>query len=200
MDQDCIPSSSLSRGSTTTTSDGSNDCSYDTRNPNRPDSPQFSELLIPPFEDNTSETDVYAFETDHVALTGNKEYRDALNVLLMYEAQRIQAIKDMNSLIEIQDEALKDPIAFVDKLQNGVDLKIPKPIHIAPPLKIQWEKYTSVAEHLIGSRRQSMRIGSKVDASASGNFALSQIIIELDWQAFHIILQLMKNLIDQSVS
>lgn len=41
--------------------------------------------------------------------------------------QLLQAVKDLDLLYEGRQAALSDPIAFVQKLQRGADLKLPKP-------------------------------------------------------------------------
>jgi uncharacterized protein YacL (UPF0231 family) len=43
--------------------------------------------------DMNSEEDLYYFETDHLALRGNKDYSEVLKNLLILCAQREQAIK-----------------------------------------------------------------------------------------------------------
>lgn len=43
--------------------------------------------------DMNSEDDLYYFETDHLALRGNKDYSEVLKNLLILCAQRKQAVK-----------------------------------------------------------------------------------------------------------
>ncbi|KAK3600156.1 hypothetical protein CHS0354_012279 [Potamilus streckersoni] len=92
------------------------------------------------------EIDTYYFESDHLALQGNLDYKIMLRTIAMLEAQRIQAIKDLDRLYQCQEEALKDPIAFIDKLQHGIDMKLPQPQKIASLPIINWEKYTSTMD------------------------------------------------------
>ncbi|XP_053381078.1 ZZ-type zinc finger-containing protein 3-like isoform X2 [Mercenaria mercenaria] len=89
------------------------------------------------------ESETYYFESDHTALKGNHDYQMMLRAIATLEAQRIQAVKDLDKLYECQKEALTDPIQFVDKLQRGQDLKFPKPQNIVELPQISWEKYTS---------------------------------------------------------
>lgn len=92
---------------------------------------------------NEEEIDIYFFESDHVALKGNSDYQSMLRCITLLEAQRIQAVADLDQLYKCREEALKDPIGFVDKLQKGVDLHLPKQQIIAQIPAINWEKYTS---------------------------------------------------------
>uniref|UniRef100_A0A5F8HB62 ZZ-type zinc finger-containing protein 3 n=1 Tax=Monodelphis domestica TaxID=13616 RepID=A0A5F8HB62_MONDO len=71
-------------------------------------------------EDDEEEPDVYYFESDHVALKHNKDYQRLLQTIAVLEAQRTQAVQDLESLGRHQREALKNPIGFVEKLQKKV--------------------------------------------------------------------------------
>ncbi|RUS88055.1 hypothetical protein EGW08_004221 [Elysia chlorotica] len=84
----------------------------------------------------------YYFETDHVALKENSDYRQLLHTIALLEAQRQQATKDIDVLHKAQNDALENPLLFVENLQKGVDLALPKPQKIAELPDIQWEKYS----------------------------------------------------------
>lgn len=88
----------------------------------------------------------YYFETDHVALKENPDYRNLLLTIAVLEAQRQQAAQDIEVLYKAQDEALADPIEFVEKLQQGKDFGFPKAQKLASLPDIQWDKYTSSAQ------------------------------------------------------
>lgn len=96
-------------------------------------------------ENNEENDDIesYYFESDHLAFRGNSDYNTMLKTIALLEAQRIQAISDIEKLHECMDDALKDPIDFVNRLQHGVDLGLPKPQQVAELPDINWEKYTS---------------------------------------------------------
>ena len=84
-------------------------------------------------ECSDEENETYFFESDHLALKGNHDYQMMLRLIALLESQRIQAVKDLEKLHECQNEALADPIKFVEKLQRGVDMGLPKPqkvIHV----------------------------------------------------------------------
>uniref|UniRef100_A0A8I3MT03 ZZ-type zinc finger-containing protein 3 n=2 Tax=Canis lupus familiaris TaxID=9615 RepID=A0A8I3MT03_CANLF len=69
-------------------------------------------------EEEDDDPDVYYFESDHVALKHNKDYQRLLQTIAVLEAQRSQAVQDLESLGKHQKEALKNPIGFVEKLQK----------------------------------------------------------------------------------
>ncbi|XP_059545132.1 ZZ-type zinc finger-containing protein 3 isoform X5 [Myotis daubentonii] len=69
-------------------------------------------------EEEDDDPDVYYFESDHVALKHNKDYQRLLQTIAVLEAQRSQAVQDLESLSRHQKEALKNPIGFVEKLQK----------------------------------------------------------------------------------
>ena len=110
--------------------------------------------------------DVFFFESDHVALKGNKDYQNMLRAICLLEAQRTQSVKDMDRLIECERECLSDPIGFVGKLQNRVDPGLPRPIRVASLPMVQWEKYTSSVDPLNLAARKHMtrkrRVGPEV--------------------------------------
>ena len=59
----------------------------------------------------------FAFETDHEALRSNADYAALLRAMAALQAQKVQAVRDRERLMETRDEALADPIAFVKRLQ-----------------------------------------------------------------------------------
>ena len=59
----------------------------------------------------------FAFETDHEALRSNADYAALLRAMAALQAQKVQAVRDRERLMEARDEALADPIAFVKRLQ-----------------------------------------------------------------------------------
>lgn len=84
----------------------------------------------------------FPFETEQAALKDNKDYQNLLRSLVLLEAQRAMALKDYETLIQLQREALLSPIAFVHKLQQKIDLGIPKPQKVAKLPSIAWENYS----------------------------------------------------------
>uniref|UniRef100_A0A8C4P1J1 ZZ-type zinc finger-containing protein 3 n=1 Tax=Dicentrarchus labrax TaxID=13489 RepID=A0A8C4P1J1_DICLA len=94
-------------------------------------------------EEEEEEPDVYYFESDHLALKHNKDYQRLLQTIGVLEAQRTQAILDLETLARHQREALADPISFVEQLQKQVNLGLPCPQRVVQLPDIAWEQYTS---------------------------------------------------------
>ncbi|XP_062849900.1 ZZ-type zinc finger-containing protein 3 isoform X2 [Trichomycterus rosablanca] len=99
----------------------------------------------PTEEDETEEEDpdVYYFESDHLALKHNKDYQRLLQTIGVLEAQRTQAILDLETLARHQKKALVNPIAFVDQLQKQAELGLPCPQRVVQLPEIAWDQYTS---------------------------------------------------------
>lgn len=94
-------------------------------------------------EEEEEEPDVYYFESDHLALKHNKDYQRLLQTIGVLEAQRTQAILDLEMLARHQRDALADPIGFVEQLQKRVNLGLPCPQRVVQLPDIAWEQYTS---------------------------------------------------------
>ncbi|XP_066537221.1 ZZ-type zinc finger-containing protein 3 isoform X2 [Hoplias malabaricus] len=101
------------------------------------------ESSIAPTEDEEEDPDVYYFESDHLALKHNKDYQRLLQTIGVLEAQRTQAILDLEALARHQKQALADPIAFVDQLQKKVELGLPCPQRVVQLPEVAWDQYTS---------------------------------------------------------
>ncbi|TSS97541.1 ZZ-type zinc finger-containing protein 3 [Bagarius yarrelli] len=89
------------------------------------------------------EPDVYYFESDHLALKHNKDYQRLLQTISVLEAQRTQAILDLEALSCHRKQALTNPVAFVDQLQKQVELGLPCPQRVVQLPEIAWDQYTS---------------------------------------------------------
>ncbi|XP_049627427.1 ZZ-type zinc finger-containing protein 3 isoform X1 [Suncus etruscus] len=94
-------------------------------------------------EEEDEDPDVYFFESDHVALKHNKDYQRLLQTIAVLEAQRSQAVQDLESLGKHQKEALKNPIGFVEKLQKKADIGLPYPQRVVQLPEIVWDQYTN---------------------------------------------------------
>lgn len=70
-------------------------------------------------------------------------YQRLLQTIGVLEAQRTQAILDLETLARHQREALSDPISFVEQLQKRVNLGLPCPQRVVQLPEIGWEQYTS---------------------------------------------------------
>lgn len=98
-------------------------------------------------EEEDEEPDVYYFESDHVALKHNKDYQRLLQTIAVLEAQRAQAIQDLECLSRFQKEGLKEPITFVENLQKKVDMGLPCLQRVVQLPQIPWDHYTSGIGH-----------------------------------------------------
>ncbi|KAJ8357381.1 hypothetical protein SKAU_G00201750 [Synaphobranchus kaupii] len=94
-------------------------------------------------EEDEEDPDVYYFESDHLALKHNKDYQRLLQTISVLEAQRTQAIMDLETLARHQREAMREPISFVEKLQKQVGLGLPCPQRVVQLPEIAWDQYTS---------------------------------------------------------
>lgn len=107
----------------------------------------------------------FCFETDHIALKGNTDYQHLLRAVIMLESQRTTAIKDYDRLLSLQEQALADPIQFVENLQLKVDMGIPPPQEVAELPYIPWTEYTSNMDAVLSSysSKHSTRLKQKKD-------------------------------------
>ena len=99
----------------------------------------------------------FYFESDHVALKGNKDYHALLHAWSLLDAQRSKAINDLDVLVKVRDEALDDPIAFVSKLQVNGGLHLPSPQTIADIPEISWDKYISSMDEFSAGHKHMTR-------------------------------------------
>lgn len=106
------------------------------RDPDEPP-PLFAEEAIP-------RSDVYYFESDHVALKHNKDYQGLLKTVVLLEAQRHQCLHDIESLRLEKNAAVAKPVAYVEKLQtNHLAPRSCQPQNVATLSNINWQKYSS---------------------------------------------------------
>lgn len=83
-------------------------------------------------EDHTEELEEepFYFESDHLALRDNPDYNAVLKTLAILQAQKIQALQDIDKIVQAELIALQDPDEFVAKLSRGEQLDVPKRIDI----------------------------------------------------------------------
>lgn len=105
----------------------------------------------------------FCFESDHIALKENSDYKKLLNIIIILEAKRVKAIKDLEKLIEMQEIALGDPLKFVECLQKGEDLGLPGPQRIPELPAIDWSKYTIQGTPMPDAKRHT-RFASRTNA------------------------------------
>ncbi|XP_059054144.1 ZZ-type zinc finger-containing protein 3 [Achroia grisella] len=99
------------------------------------------DVEIPEPDDEDSESDgEFAFETDHLALRGNKDYCNLLKYIVKLEAQKVKALQDIEDLAEARNKALDDPIAFVHNLKSS-NINFPPRQTIADIPNVNWSQY-----------------------------------------------------------
>lgn len=81
-------------------------------------------------DDGGSENEDFYFESDHLALRGNSDYHAVLRTLVVLEAQRIEAAKHIDKIVQVSKRALQDPESFIKKLTSGEGLDVPQRINI----------------------------------------------------------------------
>lgn len=89
------------------------------------------------FDDNgydndeyNSESEEFYFESDHLALRGNPDYRAVLRTIVVLESQRIEVAKHIDKIADMKRTALQNPMEFIKKLTTGYGLDISGPINI----------------------------------------------------------------------
>lgn len=66
----------------------------------------------------------FYFESDTLALRNNPDYSCLLKTLALLEGQRMKACHDLEQLIDLKDQALKEPLKFINLLTKN-ELNIP---------------------------------------------------------------------------
>ncbi|XP_055843742.1 ZZ-type zinc finger-containing protein 3 [Episyrphus balteatus] len=66
--------------------------------------------------DDTSTDWAFNFESDHLALRGNREYSMILRTIALLSAQKIQIHKDIEEIIQHKNKYLHDPSGFVNDI------------------------------------------------------------------------------------
>jgi len=123
--------------------------------------------------DSSVADEPFAFETDHEALRSNADYAALLRAMAALQAQKMQAVRDREKLIEARDKALADPIAFVKKLQAGEQLDLPGKQKIVELPDIEWEKYRVVAADEAVRPRPDTRYAQ---TSSSSNTSSTRVV------------------------
>ncbi|GBL96636.1 ZZ-type zinc finger-containing protein 3 [Araneus ventricosus] len=96
----------------------------------------------------------FCFESDQLALKGNSDYKNVLEAIVVLEAQRAQAVKDIERLGKLKREALADPFEFLERLRRKEDMNFPVPQKIHPVPVVDWSKYALSGNPTTYERRQ----------------------------------------------
>lgn len=62
---------------------------------------------------------VFYFESDHLALRGNRDYTNMLRTIAILEAQRMRVHQQMEELALAKKRYMDDPELFLKKIQSG---------------------------------------------------------------------------------
>ena len=65
-----------------------------------------------------SSEEPFYFESDSLALRNNPDYSCLLKTMVLLEAQRVAACNDIETLIDLKEQALKDPSKFLKSLSH----------------------------------------------------------------------------------
>ncbi|XP_076347629.1 ada2a-containing complex component 1 isoform X2 [Tachypleus tridentatus] len=127
-------------------------------------------------KENESYDDIgeFFFESDHLALKGNSDYHNMLKTIVMLEAQKVQAIQDIEKLMALREQAVKTPIQLVEKLQRRECLQIPERQRVVQLPQIDWDQYALSDEHLSFGKKQLTRqmlkgLGETVSNNSMGD-------------------------------
>lgn len=71
------------------------------------------------------EGELFYFESDHLALRGNRDYSEVLKTIFILESIRKRAIKDYEIVAQLHKKALEDPVSFNEKIKNDESLGLP---------------------------------------------------------------------------
>lgn len=96
----------------------------------------------------------FCFESDQLALKDNSDYKNLLEAIVILEAQKAQAVKDMETLVKIKEEALANPFDFLERLRKKEKMNFPAPQKIHPVPVIDWSKYALSGNPAAFGRRQ----------------------------------------------
>ena len=144
-----VPSASSSSNSRLETNDSSHCDASELR-----DFDAFCRFAFPENE-NSIQPDTslpFYFESDHVALKGNDDYRRLVRAFVLLESQRTAALHDLDVLLELQQKALHDPFEFVSQMQHGhLKKQFPRPRQMAELPTVAWERYTDDVEAVLAS-------------------------------------------------
>ena len=100
--------------------------------------------------DQSTSSQPYYFESDHVALKDNDDYRQVLRAFVLLQSQRTSALRDLDVLLELQQKALRDPLEFVNELKRG-RVNMPRPCKMAELPTVAWHRYTDDVEGVLAS-------------------------------------------------
>lgn len=72
----------------------------------------------------------------------------------------MQAVKDIDVLLEARNAALRDPLAFVEKLQRREKMELPVSQRLPEMPNINWDKYNLASLHQKKPETRNSKISS----------------------------------------
>lgn len=90
--------------------------------------------------DLSSQNDLFYFESDHLAIKGNKDYSELIKTLFILTAQRTKAIEDYDTVLRIKKKCLENPSDTLTKIKEN-DLGVPAIQVVADIPTIDWNEY-----------------------------------------------------------
>ncbi|OQR66433.1 ZZ-type zinc finger-containing protein 3-like, partial [Tropilaelaps mercedesae] len=119
---------------------------------------------------STSTLDVerhtFSFETDHLALRANDEYKSIVKLLVLLEAQRMRAVHDINQLEAEKKAALENPTEFVRQLQLGA-IALPTRQIVPEVPEVDYSKYSIPASYLGAASKSTRAAAGSAEADPS---------------------------------
>ncbi|KAM7358009.1 ada2a-containing complex component 1 [Cochliomyia hominivorax] len=81
--------------------------------------------------ESVEESNVFYFESDHLALRGNRDYTNMLRTIAVLEAQKIRVQQHIEELALAKNRYMEDPELFLRKIKNNEEIISPNYITIA---------------------------------------------------------------------
>lgn len=91
----------------------------------------------------------FFLDSDCLALKNNQDYQSLLKTLAVLEAQKLQAVKDLEQLVEARDQAERDPLGFVEALTHGSMKALPSRQKVEVIAEINWKGYTDSLQQVV---------------------------------------------------
>jgi len=112
----------------------------------------FCRCAFPPSNKTDDPSSPFYFESDHIALRDNNDYRRLLRTFVLLTSQRTAALHDLDTLLQLQHSALSDPVKFVSQLQTGsIKAQFPRHRNVAELPTIDWHQYTDDVDGVLAS-------------------------------------------------
>lgn len=81
--------------------------------------------------ESAEESNVFYFESDHLALRGNRDYTNMLRTIAVLEAQKIRVQQQIEELALAKKRYLEEPELFLAKIRNNEEIISPNYMTIA---------------------------------------------------------------------